>query len=87
MLILWSVATNTCALHIDIIAPDDKASWYDLWQAAVAIDGMCARQGRTGKSRFLGEIRLFPLLLCAYVVANQYNLGANRKITMEIKKS
>ena len=51
-----SLATNTCAFSIDITAPDDKAPWYDLWQAAVALDGMCARTGRTGKSRFLGEI-------------------------------
>ena len=43
-------------------------SWYDLWQAAVALDGMCARSGKTGKSRFLGIFRLFHLLLC--VVAN-----------------
>ena len=85
MLILWCIATNTCALHIDIVAPDDKASWYDLWEAAVTLDGMCARKGRTGKSRFLGEIRLFRLWLC--VVTNRCLVGANRKITMEIKKS
>ena len=87
MLILSCVATNRCALHIDIIAPDDKASWYDLWEAAVTLDGMCARQGRTGKSRFLGRIRLSHLLLCLCVVANQYYVGGNRKITMEVKKS
>ena len=53
------LATNTCAISIDITAPDDEASWYDLWQAAVALDGMCARVGRTGKARFLGRSRLF----------------------------
>ena len=55
--VLYFLATNTCAIHIDIIAPDDRASWYDLWQAAVALDGLCARKGRTGKSRFLGKLR------------------------------
>ena len=83
MLIFWCLATNTCAFHIDIIAPDDKASWYDLWEAAVTLDGMCARKGRAGKSRFLGAFRLFRLC----VVADQCCVGVNRKITMEVKKS
>ncbi|CAD6587534.1 MAG: hypothetical protein ASARMPRED_003174 [Alectoria sarmentosa] len=43
-----------CSFTVDTTAPDDAASWYDLWQAAVALDGMCARTGRAGKSRFLG---------------------------------
>lgn len=47
--------TGQCTITIDTIAPDDKAEWYDLWQAAVALDGMCARGGRMGKARFLGE--------------------------------
>lgn len=49
------LATGTCSITIDTTAPDDTASWYDLWQAAVALDGMCARAGKAGKSRFLGE--------------------------------
>ena len=48
-------ATGKCSFTVDTTAPDDAASWYDLWQAAVALDGMCARTGRAGKSRFLGE--------------------------------
>ena len=54
----FSTATSACTISIDIIAPDDTASWYDLWAAAVALDGMCARGGRTGKSRFLGRCGL-----------------------------
>ena len=50
-----SSATHTCVISIDVTAPDDIASWYDLWQAAVALDGMCVRDGRVGKSRFLGK--------------------------------
>lgn len=56
-LIMGLLATNTCAFSIDITAPDDKAPWYDLWQAAVALDGICARAGRTGKARLIGEGR------------------------------
>ena len=56
------LATNMCAFSIDITAPDDKATWYDLWEAAVALDGMCARAGRTGKARLIGEGRQIGLL-------------------------
>ena len=52
-----NIATHTCTITIDITAPDDKASWYDLWQAAVALDGMCARKKRAGTSRLLGKFR------------------------------
>lgn len=57
-----TLATNTCAISVDITAPDDKSPWYDLWQAAVALDGMCARAGRTGKFRLIGEGRQIGLL-------------------------
>ena len=65
---LFYAATSTCAIHIDIIAPDDRAAWYDLWQAAVALDGMCARKGRTGKSRFLGKLRrVIGVVSCVFI--------------------
>ncbi|CAD6588144.1 MAG: hypothetical protein ASARMPRED_003407 [Alectoria sarmentosa] len=34
----------------------DSASWYDLWAAAVALDGMCARGGKAGKAFSLGKM-------------------------------
>ena len=49
--------TGTCSITIDIDAPDDVGSWYDIWQAVVALDGMCARSGKVGKARFLGAGR------------------------------
>lgn len=49
--------TGKCSITIDTTAPDSQASWYDLWQAAVALDGMCVRAGRPGKARFLGMNR------------------------------
>ena len=33
----------------------NRASWYEIWEAAVALDGMCVRGGKTGKASFLGE--------------------------------
>ncbi|KAG6997546.1 RCC1 repeat-containing protein C10F6.04 [Physcia stellaris] len=33
---------------------EDTASWYDLWQAAVAMNGMCVQQGRSGVTAGLG---------------------------------
>lgn len=49
------LATGKCSITIDTTVPDSEASWYDLWQAAVALDGMCARAGKMGKARFLGQ--------------------------------
>ena len=37
------------------MVPENTAKWYDLWVAAVAADGMCARSGKAGTARFLGE--------------------------------
>ena len=54
-LTLRRTATERCTITIYSTVPDDSASWYELWQAAVAVDGMCARQGQAGKARFLGE--------------------------------
>lgn len=83
------LATNTCAISIDITAPDDKASWYDLWQAAVVLDGLCARVGKTGKARFLGRFSVAWTLFYFYACRGLRMIatGANRKLTMEIKRS
>ena len=35
----------------------DASPWYDIWEAAVAIYGICARVGMTGIARNLGESR------------------------------
>ena len=49
-------ATGECTIVIDSTVPDDSARWYDLWQAAVAVDGICARKGQAGEAKFLGKI-------------------------------
>lgn len=33
--------------------------WYDIWAAAVAVNGMCVRNGKTGKATGLGELNRF----------------------------
>ena len=73
-----------CTITFDSTAPEDTASWYDLWAAAVALDGMCARGGKTGKSRFLGEVT--RIWLPVYLNAHFAFLGANRKLVVEMKK-
>ncbi|CAL8580387.1 hypothetical protein XPA_006115 [Xanthoria parietina] len=48
-----------CQLRIMGIAPNtiDKMSYYDMWQTASALAGMCARFGKTGTHRHLGTKR------------------------------
>ena len=41
----------------------EKVSWYDIWEAAVAINGMCVRRGKTGNATDLGELRLSNYIL------------------------
>ena len=37
----------------------DTENWYQIWAAAVALRGICARQSRSGVARLLGKQRLF----------------------------
>lgn len=67
-LIVENIATGQCRILVDITAPQDQASWYDIWAAAVALDGMCARAERAGKSRFLGEKFHFILSMQRYLM-------------------
>lgn len=45
-----------CQVIIDATAPVETASWYSLWEAMVAIDGMCVRQGKMGSAYLLGDL-------------------------------
>ena len=49
---------DQCTIEIDTTLPTEKVSWYDIWAAAVAINGICIRSGKTGKATDLGESRL-----------------------------
>lgn len=46
---------HLCALEVDTTGPVENVSWYDIWAAAVAVNGMCVRSGKTGKATGLGE--------------------------------
>lgn len=48
---------HLCVLEIDTTGPEENVSWYDIWAAAVAVNGMCVRMGMTGKATGLGEPR------------------------------
>ena len=50
---------DQCTIEIDTTLPVENVSWYDIWAAAVAINGICIRSGKTGKATDLGELRLF----------------------------
>ena len=40
---------NLCTETINIVEGDrDQCSWLDLWRAAVAVEKLCVRNGRTG---------------------------------------
>lgn len=45
--------TGKCTNSVDVAAPEDVGIRYGIWQAAVALDGMCAKSGKAGKARFL----------------------------------
>ena len=74
------VATGQCIVVVDATVLSDQASWYDIWLAAVSADGMCARQGRSGLSRFIGK--------WGYLKASKINraIGRSRKLTVQVKK-
>jgi len=64
------LASGGCTITIDITVPEDKVSWYDLWAAAVALDGMCARGRKTGQARFLGKLR--SIRSCFVTIVSTY---------------
>lgn len=48
---------HLCLLEVDTTGPIEDVSWYDIWAAVVAVNGMCVREGKTGNATGLGEIR------------------------------
>lgn len=39
---------------IETLGPTDVSSWYEIWQAVVAVEGMCVRNGQVGTARDRG---------------------------------
>ena len=61
----------------------ETADWYTLWEHAVAINGMCVRQGRTGKVTRLGKF--VSLGWREWCVVLTRGVGSTRRsLTMEI---
>ena len=47
---------HLCLLEVDTTGAVEDVSWYDIWAAVVAVNGMCVRKGKTGKATGLGEL-------------------------------
>lgn len=48
---------GNCQFIIDSTLGSDTSSWYEVWQAMVAINGMCTRYGKLGIAYALGKSR------------------------------
>ncbi|MCJ1451162.1 hypothetical protein MMC28_001497 [Mycoblastus sanguinarius] len=46
---------RACVLVVGTFGPTDTTSWYEIWEAAVAISGMCVCNGNVGAARGLGR--------------------------------
>ena len=54
MLTPHQIADGLCAMTISTLGNPDEAKWWDIWQAAVQLNGMCVRAGKKGKNPRLG---------------------------------
>lgn len=52
---LTATDPRRCVISIESTADSQRARWYDIWAAAIAIGGKCIRRGQTGIARGLGE--------------------------------
>ena len=50
------IDTYKCQLTINTRGPVDRATWYDIWGAAVAIDAICGRHSQGGIAPGLGTL-------------------------------
>ena len=60
----------------------DVASWRDFWEVAVAINGMCIRQGREGFQINIGTRALVSIRLQRVLISR---LGGRGGLRMELK--
>ncbi|CAL8574451.1 hypothetical protein XPA_000410 [Xanthoria parietina] len=57
---------------VDLTNTDrEKASWYDIWAATVAIGGMCVQQGKGGTASWLGDNGKIAVTLKEYPISQQ----------------
>ena len=86
------IVTGFCSAVIDLQEGEaDKSSWHAMWMAAVAVNEICAQNGKAGTAHDLGEPRfhqsMFDDMLrlrrarqdvdafAAFVVVGTYFLG------------
>jgi len=60
----------------------DASTWYDIWQAVVAIYGMCGRFGKTGFANKLGKSPLQISFLDIWILTSLIGLANSLSITM-----
>ena len=60
------VSTGRCTATVDLLNADrETSSWHEIWAGAVAVNAMCVKKGRAGKSFVPGRSPLpsLPLAL------------------------
>ena len=50
----FQIAGRKCMAIIETLGPTDVSSWYEIWQAVVALEGICVRNGLVGTARQRG---------------------------------
>lgn len=50
-----SIADGLCAMTISTLGLSDTASWWEMWQGAVQLNGVCVKAGKKGKNPAIGE--------------------------------
>ena len=69
------VADGICSLAIDTSGVlSDTASWRELWETGVALNGMCIRSGREGLRINLGIYEFTLLHSLGYLIVVQVPL-------------
>ena len=51
----WAPADHRCAFTIRTAGLSDSTHWENVWVSAVALAGLCARQGMQGREIQLGK--------------------------------
>ena len=56
-LLTLSIGDRKCAMTIKPTGFSDTAKWWQFWEAAVQLTGVCVRGGKGGKSSGIGEFK------------------------------
>ena len=56
-LLIRGPESNICMFTIATLGRADWSSWYELWEGAQAVLGMCLRFGREGTAIMRGKLR------------------------------